>query len=179
MFKDRECLINLFSHGAILDVGCSQKRFSTSDSVGIDIRRNQNVDILADAQFLPFRECVFDTIVAGEIIEHLTVPSFFLKEAKRVLKLGGTLVITTPNPWSITYVARNFSRIGGSPSELSEHKFLWDIHLIEHFLSACDLKVVRVGYVNAYKNQILKILVKFHPEWSFHIFAICKKPSVC
>ena len=73
----------------MLDV--AKKSFSTSDSVGIDIRRNQNVDILADAQFSSFENWRFDTLLAGEIIEHLNIPSFFLKEAKRVLKPEGTL----------------------------------------------------------------------------------------
>jgi len=62
--------------------------------------------ILADAQSLPFRDEVFDTIIAGELIEHLPVPRQFLSESYRVLRSGGRLLITTPNMKS--YVNRVF-----------------------------------------------------------------------
>lgn len=175
MFKNRDSLISSFSSGIVLDVGCNQKRSSASNSIGIDIRYNQNVDILADAQFLPFKEGSFDTIVAGEVIEHLTDPSFLLKEARRVLKSDGKLIVTTPNPWSVTYVGRNFLGFGGSTSELDEHKFLWDIHVLNHLIYSCNLAIDKIGYVDAYENPFLKLITRIHPEWSFHIFAVCKK----
>ncbi len=46
---------------------------------------------------LPFSSNTFDTVIMGEIIEHLENPIFALKEIKRVLKVGGALVGTTPN----------------------------------------------------------------------------------
>ena len=51
-------------------------------------------------------ECVpggmlFDVVVAGELIEHLTNPASFLESAKRVLKPAGKLIITTPNSWAL------------------------------------------------------------------------------
>jgi len=39
----------------------------------------------------------FDTIVAGEIIEHLERPLVFLIATRKLLKSGGTLLISTPN----------------------------------------------------------------------------------
>jgi len=38
-----------------------------------------------------------DIVYAGEVIEHLYDPDFFLKEINRVLKLGGYFILTTPN----------------------------------------------------------------------------------
>jgi SAM-dependent methyltransferase len=49
----------------------------------------------------PFNSNEFDTIIAGELIEHLHFPEKFLKEANRVLKKGGILIITTPNSESL------------------------------------------------------------------------------
>ncbi len=43
----------------------------------------------------------FDTILAGELIEHLKKPEKFLKEANRLLKKGGKIIITTPNKDSL------------------------------------------------------------------------------
>jgi len=46
----------------------------------------------------------FDTIVAGELIEHLSNPGLFLQQARRHLGDQGRLVLTTPNPFSLAYL---------------------------------------------------------------------------
>jgi 2-polyprenyl-3-methyl-5-hydroxy-6-metoxy-1,4-benzoquinol methylase len=50
-----------------------------------------------DAQYLPFSDNSFDTIVCSEVIEHLDNPEKTLKEFNRVLRQKGKLVLTTPN----------------------------------------------------------------------------------
>ena len=42
----------------------------------------------------------FDTVVAGELIEHLETPIALLRFAAKVLRTGGSLIVTTPNPFS-------------------------------------------------------------------------------
>ncbi|MEX1133748.1 MAG: methyltransferase domain-containing protein [Acidimicrobiia bacterium] len=51
---------------------------------------------VADAGDLPFGDATFDSVLLGEVIEHLLVPKRVLAEASRVLKPGGRIVITTP-----------------------------------------------------------------------------------
>lgn len=46
---------------------------------------------------LPLPEAAFDVVVAGEIIEHVPNPDDLVREMRRVLVPGGTLVISTPN----------------------------------------------------------------------------------
>ena len=46
---------------------------------------------------LPFDGGSFEAVFAGEIIEHLVDTDAFLREARRVLRPGGVLVLTTPN----------------------------------------------------------------------------------
>jgi SAM-dependent methyltransferase len=110
----------------VLDVGCTSHtvefgspywlhgrlRASFPDLVGIDISA-ENVDTLkrhgfgnvyvqsAESFELPGR---FDTIVAGELIEHLSNPGLFLQQARRHLGDQGRLVLTTPNPFSLAYL---------------------------------------------------------------------------
>jgi len=106
----------------VLDVGCTgglqtQRPVTESplwmhqhiverfdDVWGIDIS-DQKVKFLhdrgysqtraADAQDFTLEES-FDTIIAGELIEHLENPGQFLRSAARHLRPGGRIVLTTP-----------------------------------------------------------------------------------
>jgi SAM-dependent methyltransferase len=47
---------------------------------------------------LPVGDETFDYIICGEVIEHLERdPMFMMSELNRVMKTGGTLILTTPN----------------------------------------------------------------------------------
>jgi len=50
-----------------------------------------------DEREIPFKSDFFNLVIAGEIIEHIYDTDFFLREARRVLKSGGYLLISTPN----------------------------------------------------------------------------------
>ena len=94
-------------NGKILDVGftCGTlhekliEKFSRENIFGIDIEvKNKNeFDVEGSAEDLPFNDNFFDSIVAGELTEHLNNPDLFVKESQRVLKKGGKLILTTPN----------------------------------------------------------------------------------
>jgi SAM-dependent methyltransferase len=53
--------------------------------------------LVCDALHLPFEDCAFDAVYAGEIIEHVEDVQAALAEWRRVLKPGGTFIMTTPN----------------------------------------------------------------------------------
>jgi 2-polyprenyl-3-methyl-5-hydroxy-6-metoxy-1,4-benzoquinol methylase len=46
---------------------------------------------------LPCQEATFDVVVAPEVIEHLENPRFTVREIFRILRPGGTAIVTTPN----------------------------------------------------------------------------------
>src|SRR5580765_3041294 len=46
------------------------------------------------AQPLPYESGTFDAIVAKDVLEHLQKPWLLLKEIRRVLKPGGTLLVS-------------------------------------------------------------------------------------
>ena len=58
-----------------------------------------HVDITGDISALIERG-PFDVVVAGEIIEHLPAPQALLDMAEKVLRPGGELLVTTPNPYA-------------------------------------------------------------------------------
>lgn len=48
-----------------------------------------------------FDDGAFDVVSLVELVEHVEAPLGFLKEARRVLRKGGCLYVTTPNAWSL------------------------------------------------------------------------------
>jgi 2-polyprenyl-3-methyl-5-hydroxy-6-metoxy-1,4-benzoquinol methylase len=54
--------------------------------------------IVADVETMDLQK-QFDTIVAGELIEHLENPGKWLRNMHRHLKPGGVIIVSTPNPF--------------------------------------------------------------------------------
>jgi ubiquinone/menaquinone biosynthesis C-methylase UbiE len=77
----------------------------SADSIGLDIkmnklryaRRYQRPLVNASAFALPFRDGVFDQVLCSEVIEHVEADEKIFCEIGRVLKMGGRLVIGTPD----------------------------------------------------------------------------------
>ena len=94
--------------------------------------------IIGNAEKLPFPENSFDKIVMSEIIEHVRDDIMVLKEARRVLKPGGILVLTTPN---------------------KNYPFLWDPinWFLEHFFNFH----IKSGFFSGIWNQHIKL---YKPE---------------
>ncbi|MBN1820655.1 MAG: methyltransferase domain-containing protein [Prolixibacteraceae bacterium] len=107
--------------GLILDVGCGSawvaEKFCKKNYrvVSFDISLKNTTEALkrfpsgnhsafvGDVFSLPFKPDSFDIIIASEIIEHVTEPELFIKTLFKVLKPGGTLLITTPYKEKIEY----------------------------------------------------------------------------
>jgi ubiquinone/menaquinone biosynthesis C-methylase UbiE len=105
---------------SILDVGCGDalplfilnSDINTSEYYGIDVSlldiafaeklkellEADNVTfVVGDAGRLPFQDSLFDIVICSEVLEHLKHPEACLKEIRRILKNGGTALISTPN----------------------------------------------------------------------------------
>jgi methionine biosynthesis protein MetW len=96
-----------------LDFGCGDGRTSglwlsghARSYVGLDVSANAvelaqeaglDARVLEDGSHVPFDDRSFDAIVCIEVLEHVFEPQVVCSELLRVLRPGGTLIITVPN----------------------------------------------------------------------------------
>lgn len=69
-------------------------------NVDIEIKDGDEKNIQFDLNSrddLPLDENIFDVVLCQEIIEHLENPWEFFRKAHKHLKVGGTMIVTTPN----------------------------------------------------------------------------------
>ncbi len=123
--------------GTVLDVGGSAgtlhedllKRHASEKIISLDIelihvRTNQ---VLGDGQKMPFKDCAFNSILAGEVIEHVPDPRAFVRECWRVLEWNGVLALSTPNKKSwLNRITHSY--------EMPLHLSLFDIQTLSTLL---------------------------------------------
>ena len=93
---------------------------------------------------LPFDDNTFDFILLSEVIEHMEVdPMYMLSEINRVLKTGGTLVVTTPNcasTWAIHKILNGiepyFYMQYQKKGTMYRHNYEYSIHSLTAVLKA-------------------------------------------
>ena len=86
-----------------------------------DIQHSVGVDVVADAQNLPFENKVFSNIVLFDVLHHLQCPLLFFAEAQRVLKPGGRVIMMEPG---ITPISKLLYKMGHEePVEMG-----WDMN---------------------------------------------------
>lgn len=97
--------------GAIaIDVGCGESPYRAilagfKHYIGFDSPGHPDSgsrpDVMGDACALPFAAASADAILCTEVIEHVMEPGTLLKEAHRVLKPGGSLLLSAPFTWHV------------------------------------------------------------------------------
>jgi SAM-dependent methyltransferase len=91
--------------GPLLDIGggiAHAKQFRP-DTLSIDILQFPGIDVVCDAQQLPFPAGHFAGIVMLDVLHHLARPVDFLREAGRVLRPGGILAMIEPAMSPVAY----------------------------------------------------------------------------
>lgn len=73
--------------------------------------------VVLDATAMPFPDGSFDVVCSFETIEHVTDPAVFVMEAARVLRPGGTFILSTPRVDVTTHAPDN-------PHHRVEYSFL-------------------------------------------------------
>jgi SAM-dependent methyltransferase len=104
LLEERMDICAKYAQIPLLDIGCGEENPFTKrlgKGYGLDILPLKNVDICADARYLPFKNQTFQTVFFIGSFNYMKDADRVLEEARRVLRLEGRLLITiTAGFWS-------------------------------------------------------------------------------
>lgn len=155
-------------NGTVLDLGCGimpYREFILENSsctkylgVDLDLRSHSEYtmvtpDIFWDGTSIPLEDNSVETILATELLEHCPNPDVILREAFRVLKPGGNIILTVPFVWNLHLVPYDEFRY----TPFSLRRFLADSGFSNIELSA-------LGLWDASLAQMLGIWYKNRPS---------------
>lgn len=149
----RIILRSLGKPGRVVDVGCGEgfilSRIGAQTLVGVDIsetavreasRVKNAVIVCSYAEATPFSDSHFDAAVCSEVLEHTENPALVVKELSRIVRPGGTIVLSVPNEPLINLIKGVVWSLGvfpllfpGVPRRQDEE---WHLH-------SFDMKVLR------------------------------------
>ncbi len=130
----------------VLDIGYAQvpnPYLRDCHRVGFDLNRPTNTLVRYDEEICGDANSIaetlhgrqFDTIICGELIEHLENPYAFLRDLRQLLTQNGRLIVTTPNPLGWPVVICEILRLRRF-FYTTEHLYYllprWVVRLLEH-----------------------------------------------
>ncbi|MBC7886428.1 MAG: class I SAM-dependent methyltransferase [Ferruginibacter sp.] len=103
IFSKTKNLCNTYLSGVVLEIGAGgnhlkedfKSMYGEWISLDYDLR-SDSIDLRGDGQQLPFKNEMFDTIISIDVLEHVPNPEKFVAEMFRVIKPGGTVILSTP-----------------------------------------------------------------------------------
>jgi SAM-dependent methyltransferase len=109
--------------GPILEIGGGSGNLKDAlpPSISLDVQWTPWLDVVADAHVLPFGDAFFGNIVMLDVFHHLSYPVTFLREAMRVLRPGGRLIMIEPNVSAVSWMF--FKLLHEEPVLLGEDPF--------------------------------------------------------
>jgi ubiquinone/menaquinone biosynthesis C-methylase UbiE len=166
--------------GRVLDIGCGRENlfvnnYANGDSVGIDVFRYEGLaeeQIVEDMTHLPFPDESFDTVTFIANFNHIPQPlrDAEMSEAFRVLRKGGTVVVTMGNPvaeLTIHRLVHTYDRFLGTNLDMDtergmhedEEYFVRDRVIVEHLAAAGFRGVEKRSFVTQWGlNHLLTAL---------------------
>jgi dolichol-phosphate mannosyltransferase len=119
----------------VLDAGCGSSVIvqSLNNAVGMDFSfaklrflRRYGIPLVHGSAFaLPFKDQSFDCVISSQVIEHIPYDEALFSEMRRVLQMGGTLILGTPDyatlAWRVIEPLYGFLMPGGYKDEHITH----------------------------------------------------------
>lgn len=159
----------------MLDAGCSTGTFVSNDPkniIGLDIDKDaikiakkKGLDCRyydAGKNRLPFKDNTFDAVNCKSILAHIRNPLSLLKEARRVLKPNGKLVVFTADVKILKFkFFEDYTHISPFTKESLKH-ILYDAGFRKYSIYNFPIKMFGMGF--AYRKKILPARAIFSLE---------------
>lgn len=194
----KKCILDLagnISNKNILDVGCGlgllgkDLRKNGNNVFGIDVsnvaleaaKKELDEVMMVDLENNNWPDDLlrqrFDLIIAAEIIEHLLYPEKLLEKLAKLLKVGGQLIITTPNflVWS-NRIKMLFGRFAYQDGGFwcRDHIHFFTLPELKKVLSSGGWEIVAANHLNHPKIPVW--LNKLFPSlFAFQLILKVKK----
>lgn len=143
--------------GRCLDVGCGdqpyrslllQPPFQISELLGLDRAQDRCQDTPPDLFWIeskiPLLSASIDSAICTEVLEHCPDPVAVLTEVHRVLKPGGSLVLTLPFLWPLHEVPHDWGR--------------YTPFAIKFFLESAGFQVCELRPLGGYDRSLAQML---------------------
>lgn len=120
--------------GKILDIGCGNSPYEhlvnkNSRYFGIDINDQIKFDynnkkiVRFDGSRIPFANRYFQSFICTEVLEHVVDPVVLISEMKRILKSGGTGLVSIPWSARFHYIPYDYYRYTPSALKILFRRF--------------------------------------------------------
>ena len=145
------------------------------DEGGVEILRQQGFDArIADVMTMDLGER-YEVIIAGELIEHLANPGLFLCNMARHLSPGGTLVLTTPNPFHFGLVWKIWRY--GRPNVHEEHTCWFDPITLCQLCGRSQLDPYALHWIRPAGMNVLKTWPHLFRGYFAQSFMLLARPT--
>jgi SAM-dependent methyltransferase len=154
------------SSGSILDVGCGSGFFLRAldpkkwDRFGVETsaaasraaeaalgRGHVFAGTLTESSW---EDSQFDAVTFWSALEHMNKPGLNLREARRIMKKGGTLIVQVPN--AASYQARMFEG-DWFALDAPRHRYHFALPVLKRLLSETGFEVYRTSYFSKAHNS--------------------------
>lgn len=157
-FIERHVLGKRF--GIVADVGAGKapykKNIQCEKYIAIDKEDKGiggiEIENIYEGIFLP--DSTADLVICTEVLEHVPVPQFLVDEMYRILKPGGTILLTTPMVWPLHEVPYDF--------------FRYTRFGIRHLLQSSGFVDITINASNGFWYTMLSLSLYYNKRWYFY-----------